>query len=255
MIDSFNENEKEKGFSFLEMMKYWQILKKHILLILGITVITLGITAFYTYAVMKPMYTSSTQLLVNQKLDKSQLAIQAQQAQTDVQRIYTYKDIISSPVIQDTVKHDLKNEPGVGKAKIGVQNQQNSQVFTVDVTASNPYTAANIANDTAKVFQNKVKKMMSINSVTVVSKAQPELKPTSPSYVLNLIGGLIFGMILGILISILIEANNRTVRDNSFLEDTLGLNNLGFVTEISDKDMKKNLISKKGNGHTRNRRV
>lgn len=214
------------------------ILKVHYKAILFFTVIGLLLSLVVTYGVMKPKYTASAQLLVNQKLSKSQLAIQAQQTQTDIQRIYTYKDIISSPVIQDTVKKDLSKFPDVKNSKIGVETQQNSQVFTVSATSKNPYTAAAVANKTANVFQTKVKKIMDVNSVTIVSKAKPSLKPTSPHKLINSILGIILGFILGVGYVLIKEINNKKINNIDYLENDLELNNLGIISEIDDKDIK-----------------
>lgn len=221
------------SFSFLGL-----IIKRHLKLILSSIVFFVAISSFITYGVMRPKYTSTTDLLVNQKLSKSQAATQPQQLQADVQRIYTYKDIITSPAIQNTVKKDLAGEPGMTKKpNISVKSQENSQVFSVSATANNPYTASDIANETAKVFQNKIKKMMDINSVTIVSKATPVLKPTSPYYMLNILSGLLIGLLIGLGASLLSEFNDKSVKNVDYLED-LGLNNLGLIYEIDKSDMK-----------------
>lgn len=246
-----NENniKNEKNPNSLGFLSIFGILKKHLVLIIGFMVVGLLISLVVTFGVMKPKYTSTTELLVNQKLDKSQLMVQAQQTQTDIQRIYTYKDIITSPVIQNTVKNDLENLPGIKKAKVNVSSQQNSQVFSVSATASNPYTAASVANDTANVFQNKVKKMMSINSITVVSKAKPILKPTSPNLTINILIGLILGSLLGVILALIKNYRDVTINDTSFLEDEFGLNNLGIVTEIDNKNMYNNSLSSRENSN------
>lgn len=213
------------------------VLRKSKLLIFSITILIFALACIFTFVIQKPKYTSTTQLLVNQKLSKSELAIQSQQMQTDIQRVFTYKDIITSPVVQNQVRKNLKSEPGVNNAQISVESQQNSQIFSVSATTANPYTSADVANETANVFQNKIRKMMSINSVTVVSKATPEMKPTSPHYVINLVGGLLIGIILGISVAIFKDSNDRTVKELDYLTDGLGLNNLGIIAEIDGKKM------------------
>lgn len=231
-------NDEISSSNYLSFSFFGLILKRHFKLILLSIVFFVALSAFVTYGVMKPKYTSTTDLLVNQKLSKSQAAIQSQQLQTDVQRIYTYKDIITSPAIQNTVKKNLAGEPGMAKKNnISVQSQQNSQVFSVSATATNPYTASDIANETAKVFQNKVKKMMDVNSVTIVSKATPVLKPTSPHYMLNILAGLLVGLLVGLGAALFVEFNDKSVTSVDFLEE-LGLNNLGLIYEIDKDEMK-----------------
>lgn len=237
-----NKELSNKGYS---LKKILEIILKDRRLVVFISLIVFLISAFVTFGVMKPKYTSTTQLLVNQKVSKNELAFQAQQVQSDVQRVYTYKDIITSPVVQRTVKKDLKNQGNVKDTKIDVTSKQNSQVFSVSATTDNPYLSANIANDTADVFQNRIKKIMDVNSVTVVSKAYPKLKPNSPHYVLNLVAGLILGIVIGSMVAVIKELNDKKIYDIDYLEDNLGLNNLGIIFEIDKNKMQNNIL--KGN--------
>ncbi|WP_395319509.1 YveK family protein [Fructilactobacillus frigidiflavus] len=230
----------------------FNVVKKSKLIVISTIILFFLLSCIITFGIMKPKYTSTTQLLVNQKLSKSELAIQAQQTQTDIQRVFTYKDIITSPVVQKQVEKNLKNEPGANKAKINVQNQQSSQVFSISATTNNPYTSADVANETAIVFQNKIKKIMDVNSVTVVSKATPKMNPTSPHYVTNLVAGLLMGIIVGFSISIFKDSNDRTIKEVDYLTDDLGLNNLGIIANIDDKKMfNKNKDNKRRHEHTR----
>lgn len=246
-----NKDLSNRNFS---LNKILDIIIKDRRLVIFVTLIIFLISAFITFGVMKPKYTSTTQLLVNQKVSKNQLAFQAQQVQSDVQRVYTYKDIITSPVVQRTVANDLKNQGDVKNAKIDVTSQQNSQVFSVSTTTDNPYLSANVANDTAKVFQKRVKKIMDVNSVTVVSKAYPKLKPTSPHYVLNLVIGLVLGILIGSMLAIIRELNDKKVYDVDYLENDLGLNNLGVLFEI-DKNKMKNSFKNSHRPNDHRRRV
>lgn len=214
-------------------------LRKHIKLILGTTILITALAAVVTFFVMTPKYSAGTQILVNRKLSADMQGAQLQANQADIQMINTYKDIITSPVIQKTVKLQTKNLPGSVDSEVSVATQTNSQVFTVNATATNPNTAASVANKTATVFKQKIGKIMSINNVTIVSKAVVNNTPVSPRVNLNLLAGVVLGLILGIGLAFLSEFNDKTVKDESFLTDTLGLTSLGIVNEIKQRDLEK----------------
>lgn len=76
----------------IDLANIFGILRKHIKLILGSTLIFLFATFLVSFFLITPKYSAATEILVNRK--QTSAALQAQQVQTDVQMINTYKDII-----------------------------------------------------------------------------------------------------------------------------------------------------------------
>lgn len=236
--------ESEQTISLMQIVG---ILRKHIKMI-GITTVVVFIAAvFVTFFVMTPKYEATTEILVNRKLSPENQGAQLQQVQADVQMISTYKDIITSPTVLKHVNKAVSDYPGYPgsedslKKSISVSNQQNSQVFSVSVKATNARTAAVIANKTAEVFKKKVVKMMSVNNVSIVSKATPDYSAVSPRKKLNLLIGLFAGVLLGIVLAFIRELTDRTVTTEAFLTDDLGLTSLGVISEIDQADVKKRI--------------
>lgn len=237
------------------------ILRKRKNIIIWTTVICAVLTLFTSVFIISPKYSSSTNILVNRKID-NQVNAQAQ-LQADVQMISTYKDIITSPNILDSVSTKLRSK-GYNlnaeqiKKYISITNQQNSQVFTVTIKCGNPNEAAIIANTIAKTFKNKIKNIMSVNNVSILSKAQVNPNPVSPKIALNTLFGILMGLILGLVLVFIQNALDRTVTDESFITDELGLNELGIISEIPASKVKK-LLSRSsrslGRTESRNRRV
>ncbi|MFD1473006.1 YveK family protein [Companilactobacillus mishanensis] len=240
-----------KSEQTISMLQILRILRKHIKAILFSTIIVGLMSAFASFYLITPKYSATTEILVNRKLSSQMQGAQFQQAQADVQMISTYKDIITSPTVLREVNKVMKDKPGypgtVSKLKkvIKIDSSQNSQVFSVTTKLSNAKTAAKTSNEIAKVFKNKIGKIMSINNVSIVSEADITNKPVSPRKTINIIAGIVIGILLGIVVAFLIELNDRTVRSERFITDDLGLRNLGFVSEIKQRDIVKNVKRKK----------
>lgn len=224
------------------------ILRKHIRFIALSTVLCTLLAAIITFFLITPQYSASTELLVNRK-QSVDANVQYNQVQTDVQMINTYKDLITKPVIMDSVAKKIND----GKAErlsddqiasmISISNNQNSQVFSVTAKADNAYTAADIANMTASTFQKKAPKIMSgTDNVSIISKAKPNLSPVSPKSKINILVGFVFGILIGYIISFIREIMDKTVKNESFLTEELGLTSLGVVNNIAPKDLIKKAI-------------
>lgn len=259
--------------NMLDIRRLFSIFRKHLTLIVlsmvGCAVVAFGIAEF----VVTPQYTSTTQILVNQKTSESNAATAYATQQADVQMISTYKDIITNQVVLTAVKNDLKNptvvvtpaqkakyrtdaygdkelvkaaKPAVTKNSgqgynvsvaelqdaISVTNQQNSQVFALAVKTDDPDKSTAIANAVAKEFKSKIKDIMEVNNVTIVSKAVANNHKTSPKTIMFLAAGVILGFILSVGYALLVELTNTSVRDDEFLQE-LGLANLGQVNRIN----------------------
>ncbi|RHJ61608.1 chain-length determining protein [Ligilactobacillus salivarius] len=212
------------------------ILKKNITSIFLWMVFGLIVSLTVATMLISPKYSSNIDILVNQKANNAQVQYATQQA--DLQVINTYKDVLKKPIILSTVLSDVKrtdnyqgNINDLEKA-IKVTNQTNSQVITVTVTDKNAYVAADVANTIGKVFAKKVKKMMQVDNVTIVSDAKVNSKPVSPNKKLFALAGAVLGLFIGVAIAFIKEFTDKTIKDSGFLTDELGLTNIGSVYHL-----------------------
>ncbi|OUQ33044.1 chain-length determining protein [Ligilactobacillus salivarius] len=218
------------------------ILKKNILSVLLWAVVGVALSLIAVFMLIEPKYSSSVDILVNQKASNAQVQYAAQQA--DLQAINTYKDVLTKPIILSPVLKEVKRTDNYQgsidslEKSIKVTNQTNSQVITVTVTDKNAYVATDIANTIGKVFAKKVKKMMQIDNVTIVSKAKVNTKPVSPNKKLCILAGFAIGLFVGVMIAFIKEIKDKTIKDSRFLTDELGLTNIGSVyhLDINDND-------------------
>ena len=253
-------NSQQNSSKFNDIGEILGILRKRKNIIIWTTVICAVLTLFVSLFIITPKYSSNTDILVNRKAENNQVAPQAQ-IQADVQMISTYKDVITSPTILNAVSKELsKDGYSVSskelKKEINISNQQNSQVFTITVKGDNPKLAADAANTIAKVFKQKVTKIMNVNNVTILSKAVENTKPVSPKVLLNTIAGIVVGIVLGMILAFTADGLDRTITDESFITEELGLNDLGIINEIPANKVKRMISSKRiASRGTRKRRV
>lgn len=141
------------------------------------------------------------------------------------------------------------------KKAISVQTQQNSQVFSLQVKTDDPQESAVVANTVANVFKQQIKKIMTVNNVTIVSRASTPDSPSFPNKKLFALAGAVLGLILSFLYILIGELMDTSVHDDDYLTNELGLTNLGQVNHI---EMSKNFTinnnqesRRHGNGNRR----
>lgn len=222
----------------ISLKELFHILKKRLAMILVIAFGAAMVSAIISFFIMIPIYESSTQILVNQKKQEG-TAIQFNEVQTNIQLTNTYKVIIKSPVILEQVKEKLHLEETVQKLnkKIEVANEKDSQVVVVTVQDKNPKVARDIANTTAEVFQSEVAKIMSVDNVTVLSKAEVAEKqvPVKPRPMLNVVIAFVVGLMAAVGLAFLLEYLDNTVKKEEDVENLLGLPVLGIVARMDEE--------------------
>lgn len=225
----------EEEISLLELLG---IVRKRLGLIIVGTLTGIIIFAVYTFFIAVPQYSSTTQMLVNRAQETT--VIQRSDIDTNVQLINTYKDILKNPAILNEVREDLSLERSHQELsnQLTITSENDSQVFSIQITDTNPYDAANIANTTASVFQENLDEIMNVDNVSVINQAEANLEPVSPNHLLNLVIGTIIGGIVGTVLAFVIEFSDNTVKEDKFINERLGWINLGSVSEMTAKELK-----------------
>ena len=173
-----NDNNNEE--TVIDLSQLFGAVRKSIVSIIIWGIAGLLVSLFATFVLMTPKYSSTIDILVNQKADNTQMQYTAQQA--DLQAINTYKDVLQksvilAPVVKEVRERDnYQGSVGTLQKSMSITNQTSSQVLSVNVTDTNAYTAADLANTIGKVFAKKIKTMMKIDNVTVVTDRKGAVK-------------------------------------------------------------------------------
>jgi capsular polysaccharide biosynthesis protein len=223
----------------ISLRELFYTLRKRIWMILSFAIVASLVSGIYSFYFMTPIYSSSTQLLVNkEKTDQPMYNIG--EIQTNLQLMNTYNVIIKSPAILDLVVKDLDlttTSEELNK-KITVGSEKDSQVLNITVQDADPYLATDIANTTARVFQDEIVKIMSVDNVSILAKAKTKENPSpiKPKPVLNIVIALVVGLMAGVGLAFLLEYLDNTIKNEMDVEKVLGLPVLGAINTIGEKE-------------------
>jgi len=228
----------KETISFKDMVniiaKRWKLI-----MIMVILSVIIGIT--FTNYFIKPIYQSSTLLLVNRATDESQVPY-TRDLYSNSELINTYNVIITTPVILKAVIDELNLEGTESlksmKERITVKSEGESQVLSISVRHEDSLLAMIIANKIGEVFQREIGQIMNVNNVTILSTAEVENTPISPNKTFNMVISFMVGLMLSLCISFLLEYFDGTIKDEDELERLLGLPVIGSVNEIDVRRLK-----------------
>lgn len=243
----------EEAISLQEILK---IIRKRILLIISLVVISVGVSVGISFYLLSPVYQAQTQILVNQKSSLSDVYAW-QSIDTDLRLINTYNVIITNTAILTPVidKLNLDVTPEELARQISVSNENDSKVVNISVLDSNPKHAVEISNTISEVFKEKVPELMRVDNISILSKAKLSENPIpiKPNKILNIMIAVVIGLILGVSIAILLEILDTTIKNENDIEEHYGMPVIGVVGLIVEKKEKK--ISLKSRRVRRNENV
>lgn len=245
----------------ISLGEFFKTLKKRLGLIIMSLLIGIALAAGITFFLIKPQYSSSAELIVQSKTNKDTNSNLQADVNANVMLINTYKDMIMGDVVLNTAQKRLAKDDKLDLTKdelksiIKVEQSENSQMFQIISTTNNPDKAAKITNQVAKVFKEKAKDVLNVNRVTITSKGQSNSNPVSPNNKINIAIGAVIGLLVGIVTALLLEMFDKTVKDERFITDELGLPVIGSIREMTAKEITRGqnyVISRNVGGSSQN---
>ncbi|EFI83360.1 Wzz/FepE/Etk N-terminal domain-containing protein [Listeria grayi] len=216
----------------VDLSKVLKVLKQNLKWIVIIPVVFLIIAMALTYFFMTPKYASSTQILVNKKESNSQFM--AQEVQSNLQLVNTYAEIIKSPRILESVSKNLDREFSSSEilSMLTVNNQSQSQILNISVRSNSRATSKKVANEVAKVFSKDIKKIMNVDNVSILSKADVKAVQVSPKPLVNAGIGIFLGLIVALLFIFLKQVLDKSLKTEEDVAEILDLPVLGIIQDF-----------------------
>ncbi|MDD7305128.1 MAG: Wzz/FepE/Etk N-terminal domain-containing protein [Peptoniphilaceae bacterium] len=218
----------------IDLIELWDIIKKNLIKIIFIGILFAIASFAISKFVISPKYQSSVSLIVNKEEDKSNNnGIQLNDVQLNQKLVGTYTEIIKTRGIAEIVIKnlglDISYEDFI--SMISVISKNDTEIFEVSVKDTIPERAADIANETSKVFKDSIIKIMKVDNVQILDKAIVPKKPFSPNIIRNTAIGLLFGMILSTFTSIIKYLTDTRIKSSEDITNEFGLPVIGIIPD------------------------
>ena len=210
--------------------------------IILITAIFMVIGVVYTLGFVKPVYTSSTTLVLakieNQKNQNGDDTITTSDVTLNSKLVSTYSELVKSKKVLRKVISNLgiKIDEDKLRQNVTVSSVKDTELIEIKIVNSDPAVAARIANETAKVFIENVTEMYNLSNVHIVDEAEV---PDGPSNIHRVRDVIIFtfgGIVVSVIYVLLLNMLDTTVKSAEDVEKLLDVPVLATIPLYDPED-------------------
>lgn len=234
----------------IDLLELFYLLKSKILL-LCLSAVVFGAIAFsYTEFVVRPLYSSTSQLFI---LSKSTSLTSLADIQVGTQLTQDYLEMIKSrPVVEEVIKNlGVDYEYEEMAEKLSVTNPTDTRILKITATVDEPELAKKIADEFANVSKVRISEIMRTDEPSVFAYGYVDDEPVNVHLLKNSAVGALGGLFVAAAVVIVMYLLNDTVQTPEDVEKYLGLNTLtsvplqgGSKQEKARKKKKKEMMKK-----------
>ena len=232
----------------MELSDYIRILRKSWILICLMAL--LGVASAATFSLLQaPQFSATSKVFVSTQSGGSASEL-AQGNTFTMQRVSTYADLATTPIVLLPVIADLelKMSEGTLSNAISVSAPLDTSILEITVNGADPVTAANIANSTAESLTKVVDRIetpvtegaTSPVKLTLVQQATVPATPTSPNVPVNVALGLLVGLVVGVGLAGLrqvLDTRIRNERDVEMVTDAAIIGGIVFDAKAANRPL------------------
>ena len=205
---------------------FW-VRKIEMLLIIAIFI---AIGVVYTIGFVTPKYKSSTTLVLatankGNETTQSTEAITTTDVTLNSKLISTYSELVKSKNVIRAVIANLNiniSEDAI-RNNIAVTSVKDTELIEITVTNTDPAIAAKVANETAKVFTQKISELYNINNVHVVDEAEEATTPSNVNHMRDIVIFALVGLVMSVVYTLVLNMLDNTIDSAEDIEELLKL--------------------------------
>lgn len=224
----------------IDLKELFEFIKNKIGLLIIITVGICLLGCFYGLFIQKPMYKSSTTIILGSN-ESSNTTITQTELTLNKNLVDTYTEVVKSRRVLDQVIDELALDIEYKELykKISVTAVNNTEIIRITVNDKNPQQAKDIANVTADFFSEEVAKLYKMKNVNVLDEAIEDNIPYNINVKKQVFIYFFIGLIIGASVLFIIFYFDRTIKSTEQVEQKIKLPILGSVQEFSKGGKKK----------------
>ena len=233
---------QENVYTTVDLGDFGRLLLKRIWIVV-LCVALLSVTTFvYTKIAVNPTYEARISVYVNNSSQKGSAYVSSQDLAVARVLAETYVNIIQSDRVLDEVisRTGLDLKASQLRGLIKAEPVDETEMFSVTVTTTNPQVSADIANVIADVAPGVISEIIEGSSAKIIDFAKVPDEPASPSASRNAIIGAVLGLVVALGVVFLEMILDTRIKDEDDLMRLCNMAVLGSIPDMTDAPKKKN---------------
>lgn len=206
------------------------ILRKRIVWLILIPVLTGAVAGIYYYGIAENIYTAKTSLYV---LIRYEDTTGTMRYDTTTSNYFAsdYKALFErSPVIKQT-EATVGISPLEDYVTVDVSSLANTRIVEVSVTGKDKYLCQTVANTASSIFKSYIEEFMKVDSVSITQEADLPQEPSGPPRLRNTAMAVMIAFVATVGIVLAVEMLNTRITSDKQAEEILGQPVLAKVTD------------------------
>lgn len=204
--------------NYLSLLDVFKIIKRRVLVLLLVTVLTgagaYGLSAY----VIAPRYTATATLYVYSGTDTD--AVTAYDLSAAKGLVRTYAVLLKSDSVLDKVMAGLERGPSTTafRKNFTAVSLDETETLSISYTDKDPLFAQTVVNKVLDVAPAEIVPIVQVGGIRVVDYAKVPLLPASPNIVLNTLVGALLGFFVTLGVSIVMRRLDTRIHDEEALK-------------------------------------
>lgn len=217
----------------LDLRDFFNILRKRVKLIVGITVLCTIVSGILSFFVIKPTYQAKTSIVIG-KTDSGATADKNQYNYNDVMMfqklVKTYAEIGKSTAVAENASARVKDVTADKIQKmVTVTPQADTQIIEFKIENNDPKQAYIIINAVSEAFIQEAKRIYPSGNIQVMDNAKTPEKPIKPKKALNVAIAFFIGLMASVGLAFVLEYMDKTIKTEDDISRYLDLPVIGII--------------------------
>lgn len=230
---------KESQYMEIDLLRLAKALLHRAWAVVMVTIAAAVLAFAYAALVITPLYKSSALLYVNNSsisLAGASFSISSQELSAAKSLVDTYTVILKTRTTLEAViqKANLEMDYDTLYEMVSTYAVNNTEIFKIEVTSSDPKEAEVIANTIASVLPEKISNIVDGSSVKIVDYAVVPSRKSSPNVTKYTLAGAAAGFILICGVISVMEISDNLIKNEDYLLQTYSLPVLAAIPDLED---------------------